>query len=189
MILLCEDIGWVRSADGRSRPFDGQRLAASLHRAAAVAGHHDWFLADAVATAVHEFVCRQCKGQAIGAGELAGMVVGVLGVLGYADIATAYERRRQQAEIRLDQMTTEAGAVSELDFFVRLDQALRAATDEQLAVMKVHGLRACVMRLRGARHWGDGCRRLAEDIVRHVRDRVAQVRPGQAGELRLAVVE
>jgi hypothetical protein len=55
--------------------------------------------------------------------------------------------------------------------------------------MEVNGLRACVMQLRGGRRWSEGCRRLAEEIVAHVRERVARVRPPQAACLQLAVVE
>jgi hypothetical protein len=44
------------------------------------------------------------------------------------------------------------------------------------------------MRLRGARHWSAGCRQLAQEILSHVRQRVVQVRPRNATELRLTVV-
>jgi len=189
MILPCQDTGWVRGADGRARPFEELRLAASIHRAATAVGCQDWTLAEAVAIAVREFICRECESQMIDEVELVNVVTGVLGVLGYTEIAAAYQRRHRQAEIRLDQMTTEAGTVSELNFFAHLDGALRAARDEQLEVMTLWGLRTCVMRLRGAKRWNDACRRLAEEIVRHVRGRVSQVRPGGAGALRLAVVE
>ena len=56
-------------------------------------------------------------------------------------------------------------------------------------VMEVNGLRACVMQLRGTQRWTTSCRKLAEEIVEHVRERVARVRPQQAACLRLAVME
>jgi hypothetical protein len=56
-------------------------------------------------------------------------------------------------------------------------------------VMAVRGLRSCVMRLHGARHWSNRCRRQAEEIVSHVRRRVEQSRPEGASALRLTVAE
>jgi hypothetical protein len=55
--------------------------------------------------------------------------------------------------------------------------------------MRIDGLRACVMQLRGARRWTAECRRFAEDIVEHVRGRVVRMRSPRAASLKLAVVE
>jgi hypothetical protein len=56
-------------------------------------------------------------------------------------------------------------------------------------MVRLCGLRACVMQLRGARRWGAGCRQLAEEIITHVRSRVSGLRPEGAEPLRLAVLE
>ena len=192
MIQCCEDICWVRAADGRSVPFDGARLVRSIRRAAETAGHADWWPGDAVGEAVFLAIQEYFPRQTIGAAELAVVVVKMLTMVGFADIASAYQRRSQYAEIRLDQMTAPASAASaatELGFFQQLDAALRVTARTELASVYVCGLRSCVMQLRGARHWTESCQRLAEDIVSHVRDRVARTRPKAAGALRLAVVE
>ena len=189
MIQRCEDICWVQAADGRSVPFDGARLVRSIRRAAETAGHADWWPGDAVGEAVFRAIHEYFPRQTIATTELAGVVVKMLTMVGFADIASAYQRRAQYAEIRLDQMTAPASAVTELGFFQQLDAALRVTARAELASVHVRGLRSCVMQLRGARHWTEGCRRLAEEIVRHVRDRVARTRPPAAGALRLAVVE
>jgi len=186
MIQLRDNIGWVQAGDGRAAPFDVERLSASVMRAATLAGHGDWWLAEAVAMALQEFVVGHCARQTLPAETLADLVKGVLGSLGYADIAKAYGRRRQHAEVHLDQITN---TVSELEFFQRLDAALRVAGDDELASVRVRGLRSCVMRLRGAQYWSAGCRRMAEEILCHVRERVARARRREAGELRLAVIE
>ncbi len=189
MILPCHGIGWVRADDGRAVAFDVTRLSASIIRAATLAGHGDWWLADAVAEAVREFVCAHCDRETVDTGMLADLVMGVLVALGYSGIAEAYRRRREYAEIQLDQITRESHAATELEFFHQLDAALHVAGDKRLVHVQVRGLRTCVMRLRGAQHWSANCRRLADEILDHVRQRVAKSRPRDAADLRLAVVE
>jgi len=189
MILLCESVAWVQSADGRATPFDEARLCASLARAALLAGHREWWFGDAVAVAVREFICAQCDRQTVPAETLASLVEGVLRALGFPDIAEAYHRRRQCAEVRLDQIANDHAMLSELEFFHRLDAELRVAGDDELALVRVRGLRMCVMRLRGAQYWSANCRRLADEILGHVRERVARTRRCGAAELRLTVVE
>jgi hypothetical protein len=184
MILLSDNVAWVKMKDGVCVSLDTVRLSDSILRAATLAGHGDWWLAEAVAEAVREFVCVQCDRRTVPVGELSDLVAGVLGSLGYTLIAEAYRRRCEYVEIRLDCIT----GASELEFFCRLDSALRVADKSELALVEVRGLRSCVMRLRGARHWSNGCRLLAQEIVGHVRERVAQVRPRNATELRLTVV-
>ena len=189
MIQLRENICWVRAADGRALPFDGARLVRSIRRAAITAGHADWWPGEAIGEAVFLAIQEYFPRQTIAAAELAGVVIQMLTMVGFADIARAYQRRHQYTEIRLDQMTAVASAATELGFFQQLDAALQVAARAELASVYVRGLRSCVMQLRGARRWSVSCRRLAEDIVSHVRDRVARTRPPAAGALRLAVVE
>lgn len=188
MILLSDNAAWVEMKDGSRVSFDAAQLTGSIMRAAMLAGHGDWWLAEAVAEAVREFVCAQTEARTVPVGELSDLVAGVLGALGYTAIAEAYRRRCEYLEIRLDHMTGQQSGASELEFFCRLDSALRMADNNELALLEVRGLRLCVMRLRGARHWSHGCRQLAQEIVSHVRQRVVQVRPRTATELRLMVV-
>jgi len=173
MILLCESVCWVQTEEGRATPFDAARLSASILRAAAQAGYGGWWLAEAVTQAIHEFVCVHCDRQTVSAAALTELVEGVLGALGYKDIAEAYRQRHRCAEVCLDQMTETA---SELEFFHRLDTALQVVGNDELALVQVRGLRTCVMRLRGAHYWSAGCRRMAEEILGHLRERVARTR-------------
>ncbi len=184
MIQRCDNIAWVQADDGRASPFDAARLTTSVMRAATQVGHGDWWLAESVALALHEFIVSHCERQTVPAAALADLIKGVLASLGYADIAKAYAQRRRRAEVRLDQMSD---TVSELEFFRRLDAALEVAGDNELASVQVRGLRSCVMRLRGAQYWSASCRRLAEEILCHVRERVAQSRRNKTGTLQLAV--
>jgi hypothetical protein len=189
MILPREDIAWVKTDDGCIVPFDDRRLIASIHRAAAQAGHDDPLLAESITAALHLFVCEASGKRTLAACEVAELVTSVLTMLGFPEMARLYKLPERHAQIRLDQLAARADAGLELDFFRQLDAALGAAADGRMALMEVGGLRSCVMRLRGAQRWCAGCRALAEEIVDHVRARVVHVRPPQAAELRLAVME
>jgi hypothetical protein len=173
MIQLREDIAWVRDSDGRLTPFDVERLALSIRSAVVLAGTAEQLLAESVASAIHLFTRDTCREQTIDATEVGELVNAVLTMLGLNDVALAYEQRQQWTQIRLDQLTESADF--ELGFYRRLDSKLMAVVDEELELVQLRGLRACVMRLCGARRWGDSCRALAEDIVGFVRDRVQRV--------------
>ena len=163
MIQLCDDIVWVRGADDRLTPFDSNRLVASIQRAIG-----DELLAESIATAIYRYARETQTITAAAIAELAGAALTLFGLIDYA---AAYRQRGQFAEIRLDQLA--GGETFELGFYRQLDHALRALADP--ARLNLSGLRACVMRLRGARRWGESCRALADDIVGFVRDRVRQV--------------
>jgi len=189
MILEPQNLTWVESPDGRLTPFDEARLIASIRSAASRVGDDSEWLAESVAAAIHLYA-RDCTSeQTIEMSEIEDVVAAVLRMLGYDDIERAYRQRRQLSEIQLEQLVAQSGAGFELDFYRHLDDALRSAEDGELALMRVRGLRSCVMRLRGAQRWGASCRTLAEDIVAHVRVRVARLRPQRAGVLQLAVLD
>ncbi|MCG3148346.1 MAG: hypothetical protein PCFJNLEI_01789 [Verrucomicrobiae bacterium] len=185
MIQLREDIAWVRDAAGRLAPFDNVRLAASIQNAVATAGLAEHLLAESIASAIHLYTTDTCRQQTIAASEIAELVNAVLTMLDLDEIARAYEQRRQFAEIRLDRLTESADF--ELGFYRRLDSELTAVVDDDLELVQLRGLRACVMRLRGARRWGESCRVLADEIIGFVRERVRQV--SRAGTLYVEVME
>ena len=167
MIQLRDDIIWVRGADDRLTPFDGGRLAASIQRA-----NGDQLLAESISAAIYRYVCDGKTAESVRASEITDLVCAALTLFGLTDDADAYRQRRRYAEIRLDQLL--GGEAFELGFYRQLDSELRALTGP--AQLSLRGLRACVMRLRGARRWGESCRALADDIVSFVRGRVQQVR-------------
>jgi hypothetical protein len=189
MIQLRHDIAWVKADDGQLTPFDEERLAGSVRRAADLVGTDEHCLAESVAAAIRLFAVECVREQTISAQEVGEIVSEVLTMLGYAEIAQAYARRGERREIRLDAMASHVQHEFELGFYRELDAALQAAKDEDLSVVRVCGLRACVMRLRGAHRWGAGCRLLAEEIITHVRSRVSGLRPEGAEPLRMAVLE
>jgi hypothetical protein len=185
MIQARMDIAWVRGADGRLTPFDPDRLAQSVALACEFTGHPDRLLAESVAAAVQQYACECEPARVIADYEIERIVLGVLTALACESVARAYACRHEWAEIRLDQI-----GGFELEFYRQLDEALRAASGaEEMARVHLRGLRACVMRLRGARRWGGSCRALADEIVEFVRARVAGSRPADAGALSLEVTE
>jgi len=189
MIRLRDDVAWVKFEDGRLAPFDEQRLALSIHRVAERIGNPDWWLAESIAAAIHVYAVKTRSDGIIPSAEIAEIVTMVLSTLGYEGISHAYGGSTNRVAIHLNKLTGQESAAFELEFYQRLDRELGAAASRRLLVMEVNGLRACVMQLRGAQRWTTGCRKLAEEIVEHVRERVARVRPLQAACLRLAVVE
>jgi hypothetical protein len=189
MIQALEDIVWVKFEDGHMAPFDEQRLALSIQTVAERAGHSDWWLAESVAAAVHAYAVKCRSDGVIPSREIVEIVTAVLATLGFEKISEAYAGHEHCAAIHLNDLAARMGAAFELEFFRQLDEALSAASDHRLSVIEVDGLRACVMQLRGARRWNSGCRKLAEEIVEYVRERVMRVRPAKAAGLKLAVVE
>ena len=189
MIQLREDVAWVQAEDGQLTPFDEHRLTESILRAAALVGRDEACLAESVAAAIHLYAMECLCTQTISAQEVNNIVTEVFDALGCAEIAQAYARRGERAEIRLDAMATQVGDGFELGFFRQLDAALQAARSADLSMVRVCGLRACVMQLRGAHRWGAGCRTLAEEIVGYVRGRVSHLRPDGAEALQLAVLD
>jgi hypothetical protein len=189
MIQLHTDVLWVRAEDGRLVPFDEQRLAQSIQRVAENVGHSDWWLAESIAAAVHAFATKSRSEPVISSKEIAEIVATVLATLGYDWISEAYAGDANHVAIHLNELAWRTNAGFELEFFQQLDHALSAAANRRLVAMRIDGLRACVMQLRGARRWTAECRRLAEDIVEHVRGRVVRMRSPRAASLKLAVVE
>jgi hypothetical protein len=185
MIQLREDIAWVRQADGRCEPFDVAQLTASIHRAIAAAGLTDQLLAESIAAAIYHYTCEICRQQTIAASEIEELVIAVLTMLDLDMVVQTYERRRQSAQIQLDRLTDTADF--ELGFYRRLDTELAAVAADELEWVQLSGLRACVMRLRGARRWGESCRVLADEIVAFVRERIQQV--NRTVNLRVEVME
>ena len=166
MIQLREDIVWVRGADDRLTPFDGCQLAASIQNAIG-----DQLLAESVAAAIYRYARDGKNTESLRASEIVDLVCAALTMFGLTDCADAYRLRGRCAEIRLDQLAV--SDAFELGFYRQLDRELRSLTGP--ARLSLRGLRACVMRLRGARRWGESCRALADEIVSFVRGRVQQV--------------
>lgn len=189
MIVPHDNPAWFVPAEGEREPFDHDRLAESIRRAAARAGHFDWWQAESIAIAVELYARENVTGHTVVAAEVVDIVEALLERLGHGDIARAYTNHRQRADIWLDEIVARAAGGFELGFYRQLDAALDVTAQRETRAVRVMGLRSCVMQLRGDRRWSAGSRRLADEIVAHVRERAARLRPAQAASLNLAVLE
>ena len=156
--------------------FDEERLAESVRRAAG-ASEDAVMIADAVAGAVFHYARDHAADRTVTVGEIAEMVEALLLMLGFDEASQQYG-----GEIRLDELAARNTVGFELAFYGELRQALTSALPRQ--AVRLSGLRACVLRLRGTQRWGVSCRRLAEEILGFVYAQAARART-----MNLAVVE
>ncbi len=189
MIQPRQDITWVKADDGHMSPFDTERLAASIERVAIAAGEGETCLAESIAAAIQLYAGDVVNNQVVTVDEISEMVEAVLSMLGHDEIARAYALARRSSAIRLDAMAASAGAAFELEFYRRLDAELRTAANDRIRMLRVSGVRDCVLLLRGRRRWGTSCQHLADDIVAYVHARVARTQPGRSDTLQLAVLD
>jgi len=69
----------------------------------------------------------------------------------------------------LRRLAQESGVGSELFFFPRLRTEMQKQLRQPAQVVRFHGLRGCVKQLAGARHWGQRCQTLRDQIVAYLR--------------------
>ncbi|NQU10084.1 hypothetical protein HQ590_04795 [bacterium] len=189
MILVNDEIVWVEQADGRRVAFSAPRLANCIRRATDCWAEAGDDLAEWIAAAISDYGRRHAPQRTLTAAGIAEMVEAVLALLGFEDWAAAYRGRRGATVIHLDQLAGPAGDGFELAFYRDLDRALAAVLRQAADRVRLRGLRACVLRLRGRRRWGRRCRHLADEIVHHVYARAAAWRPGRPRSLRMAIEE
>jgi len=88
----------VLDGEGRSAPFDGRRLQASIRRALVALGPDAADEAEGLAGAVGVFVRRRAAGPALSSDVLAGLVLQVLEGAGHGEAARLYARSRRREE-------------------------------------------------------------------------------------------
>ena len=189
MIQARENLVWVANAAGHLEAFDEQRLAESVRRAGGSDEEEARDVAEAIAGAVYHYVREHARDRLVTVAEIGEMVQALLAMLGYDETSERYSGQSARTEIRLDEVAAAGGAGFELAFFRELDVALSATTNGELRRVRLSGLRACVLQLRGTRRWSVACRRLAEEILGYVYARTICVRPRAATALQVEVVE
>lgn len=164
MIQRLDNVLWLRSADGQLEPWDEAGLADYI---VVRIGPIDDETAEAMAAALMEHA-RRCAEEEPLAQEQMDAWVDELGVTMGWKVPTAGQR---VAEIRLDELA--AASQFELGFFRQLAERLAEWLRTPYAGLRVTGLRACALRLRGRRRWGPACARLANEICEYIRARAA----------------
>ncbi len=192
MIQPRDDIVWIVTATGELAVFDAGQLARSIQRTAPP-GEESAFddIGRAISEAVDQHLRDHRRPQPATTQQITEMVQALLEMLGYRESARRYAGEDVLREIRLDRLAADAGRCGsfELGFYRRLDQVLAEASQDGPERVRMRGLRACVLQMRGARRWSRQCRRLAEEIIDHVWARAVQLPQPGGRVLELAVLD
>jgi hypothetical protein len=186
MIALRDGLPLVSLPDGRNTLFDKTWIAASIRNAAEQAGYSRWWLAGHIAESVSVYLQRDFEAGSVGIPNLQEAVTGVLGSLGYGDVASHFRLPDPPVRLSLSEIAREAGGGYELAFFGLLGDRLQRVAGSHAARLEIHDLSGCI-RLLGNRR--NRARRLREEIVDFIRlhGRAAgSNRPGEPLEIELS---
>jgi hypothetical protein len=159
---------YVAHPDGRTEPFDADRISASLFAAGEAVGRPDAFLARELTDGVVHFLGLEAAAPTVAAGEIAEVVAKVVRELGHAALAAAYEQRARRTGIR------EPQGVFSRDLAAAAGAGLLTLGDADPAA----GLESCVLDAAAplssgleaalARAEAFGCRQVALDGLEHL---------------------
>jgi hypothetical protein len=150
-------------------------LIISLEKAANRAGHVQWPLAPDVAQAVvyylrHDFARPQIERDTL---EL--ILRRSLEGIGCPAIARHFELATSSPSINLAALAREAPL--EILFYHRLSALVDEKVSTLASVLRLEGLRACVLSLTGSASWRASCQRLNDEIVHFIRARAQTLSP------------
>ena len=132
----------------------------------------DPFNADFVRHASHAvlyYFKHELGRQTVSVGEFAGALEKVLhGFTLLTQAGPKAEPGTVEADLR--HWVGEYGEGGELFFYPRLREELRQLLLPMPRVVRLRGLRECVMQLAGVRRWSARCRQLEEQIVAYLRE-------------------
>ena len=150
-------------------------LIISLEKAAHRAGHQQWPLAPDVAQAVlyylrHDFARPQIERDTL---EL--ILRRSLEGIGCPAIARHFELATSSPSINLAALAREAPL--EILFYHRLASLVDEKVSTLASVLRLEGLRSCVLSLTGSASWRASCQRLNDEIVHFIRARAQTLSP------------
>lgn len=172
MIRLNADYLLFRLANGESVPLRPEMIAIEV-------AHQEGSIFDAefvnhVAAAVFHYFKHEMARESVSIAEFAATLEDVLRGFAAADVSAGGPR---VLESDLTRLADESGG-SELFFFPRLRDELRARLNQSPRVLRFRGLRGCAKQLTGSRRWTNRCRELQDQIVNYLRGCfVAEPRP------------
>lgn len=179
MILLRPDCLVFKTTDGEDIPCSAHDVTVEL-----IGDSVDWLDTELVthaAEAVLHFFKKEKGQHSVSVAEFSEALERVLRGLG-VDVkasetedapsatpltATKCPPRVVEADLRL--LASDSDSGGELVFFPRLREAIRRELDGRPTVIRFSGLRACVMRLTGAKRWSTHCQRTSDQIVDYLR--------------------
>lgn len=167
MILLAQDYLLFELESGERIPFSAETISVEL-----TGGEDNPFDADFLEQAikaVFHYFQSELERESVTVAEFSGAMERVLrGFLrgGTPPAETLADRPAAESDLR--RLVAEADH-TELLFFPRLRDELRAQLQARPTMMRFRGLRGCVKALAGARRWSLRCRDLQERIVGFLR--------------------
>jgi hypothetical protein len=183
MIALANDYLLFKLSSGERIPFSVEMISIEFAGDTSTLFDHD-FVKQAV-RAVFFYFKQELDRQVVTVGEFAEALEKVL--QGFAQAAKAPVRAQNRRVIRADlgELACQSENCSELFFFPRLREQLRANLRQEPRELHFDGLRPCVKRLAGARRWSLRCQILQDQIVEFLRGCLTAEQP--PGECALVV--
>jgi hypothetical protein len=144
-------------------------LCFCLCRAADKAGYSHWWLAEHVAASVMCYLETTYENNVITLAQLRDIVLSVLQVIGYAEVALCLDALHPSFEISLSALAKEAGPGYELAFFQLLKERIQPALSDRASNLDIYGLQSCVRHLQAVKTWSRSCSQLRNEIVDFLR--------------------
>ena len=165
----------VSAPGGQPTRLDEPWLVLSLEKAALRAGHQEWPLAPEVARAVLHYLRNDFIRSVIERDTLEMILRRSLTGIGCPAIARHFELASSSPSINLAALAQEAPL--EMIFFQRLATVVDEKVSTLSSVLRLEGLRSCVLALSGTNSWRASCQRLNDEIVHFIRARARHFGP------------
>ena len=165
----------VANPGGKSTRLDEAWLVLSLEKAALRAGHREWPLAREVARAVLHYLRHDFLRPVIEQETLEMILRRSLAGIGCPAIARHFELGSSAPSINLAALAQESPL--EIVFFQRLASLVDEKVSSLSSVLRLEGLRNCVLQLSGRSSWRASCQHLNDEIVCFIRARARAFAP------------
>lgn len=169
MIALRNSLPLLRQNDNGDSVIRHDWLCFCLCRAADKAGYSHWWLAEHVAASVMCYLATTYENNVITSTKLRDIVLSVLQVIGYAEVALCLDALHPPFELSLSALAKEAGPGYELAFFRLLKERIQPALSDRASNLDIYGLQSCVRHLQAVKTWSRSCSQLRNEIVDFLR--------------------
>jgi len=177
MICLASSMPLLRVGHHDVAHYEARWLEDVLRRAAASAGHAQWWPAADVARGVIQFLRDRFQRNIITLQELFGRIGQTLQGIGFPEIADCVRPEPPPMELCLLELATETPCGFELQFFRRLADEVRDL--REIGATRLHCLRTreAIRRMVGVATWTPACGALETEVVLFIRDAVGETNP------------